>query len=218
MSPPLASLALVLALTASNEQPALRVGLGLGLDAESLVGIEREQGEGIPVSLVNLHVPIRIGGWLRLEPELGLRRRTTERLRVADVVNDSLAEGDAVLTETLLRVAFGAAWSFAPEPDVALHLGGKVGFVRSSWETTFTPDGGEPATDDDARTDTWVGLTAGGEYFLARSFSLGGEIELDHAWIGLSREEEERVEEFGGPATERLLSTNGRVVVRWYYR
>ncbi|MEO1273097.1 MAG: hypothetical protein AAFX99_33840, partial [Myxococcota bacterium] len=106
-----------------------------------------------------------------------------------------------------------ASFSFAPAKSspVVVYVGPRFGFLIDSADTTVNN-----STTEISRTDFYGGLIFGGEYFFAKTFSLGGEIRATYIVIG-----DTEVTAPGASATtastDESFVVDNRFVVRWYF-
>lgn len=150
----------LLAPTASAGARTLGFGLGLELPPVTLaedVDFDHEQ------RLVSLEVPFFAGG-LRFAPAVGYASGRESPMFLGS-------------PPKVTRLSAGAAvtWSVAPTEKLRGWAGPRGGLV---WREV---DGYDPSL------DPFVGLLGGGEYFLGPSVSLGAELRLTYASLGLGR-------------------------------
>jgi hypothetical protein len=191
---------LALALTAPAAAQSARgtaVGLGVALNPIALGDLDTD-ATMLPVGLGNFTVPIRVGSRLRLEPELGILRAHSE------ASGGGFSGGS---TATLLRYGIAAHFMMAGTDDFQPYIGPRLGFIRSS---TRQESSGSPANED-KRTDHYLGVAIGGEYWLTSRFSLGAEVQINRVGIGRDSDVPSSMD-----SSASFLSNNGVISVRFY--
>ena len=189
--------------TAQNRLPkagSARAGAGVSLSGEALTLNSALIGSNA-IGFGNVHIPILIGTQFRVEPTLGFARITNS------------PDPDTRTTNQIFNLALGAYFSFQPAKSspVVVYVGPRFGFLANSSESTANSQ-----TTEASRTDFYGGLAFGGEYFFAKTFSLGGEIRATYIVIGDT--------EITAPgassttaSTDESFVVDNRFVVRWYF-
>lgn len=138
---------------------AMRVGIGFSFDAISqmqLLGYYDEEVERLKpfYKASAVRVPIRMGEKFFIEPQLS---------------RASISDEDNTFSTTLLRVAAAPSWQVGPKASA--YAGGRVGAMATTYG-------------EDSVLDLSLGLLAGVEYWVGRSFSIGGEARLEATHLG----------------------------------
>ena len=79
------------------------------------------------------------------------------------------------------------------------YYGIDIGAILSSQSSSST---------DRSKTDFYIGPAIGGEYMFSDNFSLGGEIQVNYIKLGNFDEDSD--------ASTSLVSTRGKIILRWY--
>ncbi|PYT03955.1 MAG: hypothetical protein DMF60_16795 [Acidobacteria bacterium] len=186
---------------------AARVGLGVSIsDVGELLPAGSDQTAAIVPSVL---IPITIGDWFRVEPEVGGYRNTST---LTDVVGST--SGTQTRRFSLLHIGTGA-FGVATKERFKFYYGGRIAYLRykqssqtGSFESFTYPS-----------IPGWlVAPAVGGEYMLSDHFSLGGEVQV--RFISWSAESVPRTA--GGFSTSTIISgasisTYGALVVRFYF-
>ena len=176
-----------------------RIGFGVALNPIAVADFDSEVGV-LPIGLGNFTVPIHVGERLRLEPELGIFRVSAEA---------SATGFSSTYNQTVLRYGLGLHVFFGEDGDFKPYVGPRIGFVRHT-----TEEGSGGSTDfETKRTDSYVGIALGGEYWLASRFSLGAEVQLNRVGIG---DEEVTGQPSSGDFDSSVISNNGVIFIRFY--
>jgi hypothetical protein len=180
-----------------------RFGIGVTLAPAALVLSGGTQSSYLPIGLGNVYFPILIGRGLKLEAEVGVLHASSE---ISGSGFSSSAKG------TSLRLGMGAFKVMPLDGGATLvYVGPRVGIISTSTTTTYTtsPESTTKETD-------WVfGLAVGGEHFLGRHFSLGGELQANYVSFGQPTHEPSSGP---GPTTSQsLISSAGLLFVRAYF-
>jgi opacity protein-like surface antigen len=160
----------------------------------------------VPIGLGNFTLPLLIGPRLRIEPELGFTR-VSSRNESPDGAFSSRT------SSTLLRYGLGVGAVIIQEGGFRSHTGIRFGLSRFSQNVSVTSPFGSSETGS-KRTDSYFGVALGGEYFLARRFSLGGEFQLTR--MSLGDVEVEGLPPGSGVTDSTVWSTNGLIAVRFH--
>lgn len=176
---------------------------GIGVDVLGMGNLLNGSG-------ANIYVPILISPQFRLEPSLNFARTSEE------TTTDNTTTTDTTLG---FGVGIGAFYNWSPGRHTAVYVGPRLG-VQYSAQSNEVAAGSTTTTQDISRTNIHLGVGLGGEYFFAKAFSLGGEVQLNYVIVG-----EPTVETSGGndnnnngPETsESRIGTGSQVFVRWYF-
>lgn len=164
--------------------PGVRIGLGTGLffqtGGEALIADELQTQSSIdfvPITAISFYVPIAFSGF-KLEPELGMYNYSYS-------ITSGSAENQNV-SSTSFRIGTGIFYTHRTSAAFELYAGPRVGIVTHSqdiknFDSLSTPQNSET---NSSRTDFYVGLSVGGEYFFSEHFSLGVEAELEYLNLG----------------------------------
>jgi hypothetical protein len=144
----------------------------------------------------SFYMPIRISPGFRIEPEFGLWRYSYSR-----------DGGDRKSTYTVLSLGCGI-FPMTNKGKVNIYYGGRLGFLSIS-ESYKNKWDGHIETDDDSKTDFYIGPVIGGEYLFTDHLSLGGEVQLNYTSYGRYNEDVD--------VSESLISTKTLIFVRWYF-
>ena len=144
--------------------PLLGVGAGVSLG-------NTLSGGSISSSPVSVYVPINVAEHFRLEPSIGY-------WYIAKGLSPTVIDGNNSTGGYAVDVAVGAFYVYRPLPPFSVLGGGRVGmnFSGSSEESPLgvTTSIGEAAV--------YVNPTMGLEWAVARSFSVGGELQFALRW------------------------------------
>ncbi|MDH5467088.1 MAG: hypothetical protein OEY25_06695 [Candidatus Aminicenantes bacterium] len=154
---------------------------------------DEERNFGIGVSLSKealwledfliIYMPIDISSKFRLEPEIGFLLQS---------------ESAGIWEETSIALSVGLGiFAMKQKEKINIYYGARTGFIIDSYVIVTRR----------TRTDFYIGPALGGEYFFSNHFSLGGEIQLSYAFIGI----------FEGGANGSEMKTKPLVFVRWYF-
>jgi len=189
------------------------IGLGIGIDAvpntvTSVFGFDADGRTGM------ILVPIRVVPRIRLQPALGYWRFSQD-------IHDAVSRFEQNLTQWSAGLALHYLFPLAQK--VQTYVGSSIAFNRLS-ETAWTEFSPSPPNKRTAkRTDTVLSAIAGGEYFFAPGFSMGGEVQLQYLMAGdvaISEEPTPTPPPVPTPTPEfdaSVIQTNGQLVIRWYF-
>lgn len=127
------------------------------------------------------YVPIDISSKFRLEPEIGF-----------NLYSESFGIWDE--PSSIIYLGCGI-FAMSQKEKVNIYYGARTGLIFTSYNW------------NGSRTDFYVGPVTGGEYFLTKNFSLGGEIQVSYIFISLIRGEDRASQ----------LKTKTLIFVRWYF-
>jgi hypothetical protein len=187
----------------AQESRAGRVGIGVTVNPTTVLA---DESLGfLPLGVTNFVLPIRMSGRVTLEPEFGVFRFS----------EDETSAG-GFETETTLsnyRVGVGLLFNLADRAALIPYVGPRAGLVLTSLEESST-FGGTTTTTSQDQTGFYFGGALGAQHFFTRHFSLGGEVQLLYTTISYDETAS------GGTPPDRsqsLISTNGLVMLRWYF-
>ncbi|MGD8601407.1 MAG: outer membrane beta-barrel protein [Gemmatimonadota bacterium] len=192
----------VFASTAAAQSDRGRFGFGVRLNPIAIADIDIDASV-LPIGLGNFTVPILLGERARVEPELGILRGSSD-------ISGSGFSGSS--TVTILRYGAALHYFLAEADDFRPYVGVQFGFIR---QTSKDESSGSP-TYETKRTDNYLGIVFGGEYWFASRFSLGAEVQLNRVGMG-----DEEVTPSPGPGPSpsvdsSYISNNGVISVRFY--
>lgn len=114
-------------------------------------------------------------------------------------------------TATVYRVGAGVLFTRDAGADGRAYVGPRVGLIRMSSEQE-----GDLTDRSESRMDVLLSLVAGGEYFLAPGFSLGGEVGLE--WVHIGDTDITPTPDVDVEEDMSLLRTVTGLRVRWYLK
>jgi hypothetical protein len=193
-----AALALFASTVAAQSVDHGKVGLGVALNPIAIADMNGDLAV-LPMGLGNFTVPIWMGERVRLEPELGIIRASSE---------SSNSGFTSQSHETILRYGATMHFMLARSGNFRPYVGPRVGFVRRSthYESTGNP------SQESKRTDNYIGVTIGSEYWFTPRFSLGAEVQLNR--VGLGEEESTPQVPWSGSTSEPFRLTRSSAPVR----
>lgn len=195
----------------AQEERSVRFGVGAGIDVTdfTLMLLEDDFFTGGPG--FDIFLPVRITDVLIIEPSLA----------VATVSETTSPEGAAETTDSasIIRFGVGLAYPITLTESTRAYVGVRSGamFWSSTSEYLNAEDEGVESTET-SRTDPFVGLQVGGEYYLSPSFSLGAEVQLTYTIIG---DYESSSTEYDVDTTAddsgSTITSNALLIVRWFF-
>ena len=204
MSRTICAITMALAVSASTaaaqSDQGGRIGVGVRLNPIAVVDFDIDSSV-LPIGLGNFTLPIRLGESLRLEPELGIFRASSD-------ASGTGFTGSS--TGTLLRLGAALHYFLGQPGPFRPYVGAQAGLIRQSSKTESS---GSP-TYETKRTDNYFGLVFGGEYWLAPRFSLGAEVQINR--IGVGDEDVTPPPPSSFTVESSYISTNGVIAVRFY--
>lgn len=200
------SLAAFLALLAvpalASAQPALRMfgfGVGMGL------------ADGSTTAIV---VPLNVTPTIRVEPLLGLSMSSSTH------EPDDDAQAKREESDTNVTLGVGAFYMLRTNDAFLMYVGPRLGIMMDSSSDVSTPKTGDATEQNSSRTDIFLGLALGGEWFFNPRFSLGAEAGLSVVMLGDPTTETKMgstTSEDKDTDTGTNISTNGVFWARFYY-
>jgi hypothetical protein len=194
------ALAFLASTVAAQSGDGARVGLGVALNPIALGEFDGDLGV-LPLGLGNFTVPIRVGDRLRLEPEFGILRAHSE-------FSGSGFSGES--QQTILRYGLGVHFLRTGTDNFRTYIGPRVGFIRHS----NRQESSGSAANETKRTDHYLGVAVGGEYWFTPHFSLGAEVQVNR--VGLGDEESTNQPPPSGSFSSSFIANNGVIAVRFY--
>lgn len=180
-----------------------RFGIGVTLNPTTVLA-DANLGF-IPLGVTNFVLPIRVSSRVTLEPELGVFRFTEDVTGAAGVTSETKLSN--------FRVGAGLLFNLTDRSALVPYVGPRVGLVFSTLEERSS-FGGTTTTSTQDQTGVYFGGALGAQHFFTRHFSLGGEVQLLYTTISYDETSS------GGTPPERsqsLMTTNGLVMLRWYF-
>ena len=207
-----------------------RIGIGVSLDLGSaselqILNSPTEPTLGVPAFYAavphTFSIPMRFGHFM-IEPEIGI-------YSFSDDVNGS-EDSTGMLTSdtydysgTSIRAGVGLYYTQPVAGNLSVYVGPRAGIITNSFEIKDYPpseDGqSEPTTTlNVSRTDFFVGLNLGGEYFFSSAFSLGAEVGFEYLSLGTpTTTETPSVSGSAGGTTGDSFQTKEAIVARVYF-
>lgn len=169
------------------------IGIGVSIGKDLVVADDGELMM-LPVCFSNIHIPITVSQKLRFEPEFSIWIYSYE--------------GDNNISRkyTTYRIGLGILGIKSLE-QTKLHYGLRAGIVYNSTERT-APE--SEYNKDESKTDKYVGLAIGAEYYFSTYFSIGGEAQLNYIFLGNFDDNDDN-----GSAS--IISNRALVVIRFYF-
>lgn len=190
----------------AQESPAASAGrVGIGVTLNPTTVLADESLGFLPLGVTNFVLPIRLGSRATLEPEFGVFRFSE------DETTPGGFETETKLTN--YRIGVGLLFHLADRAALIPYVGPRVGLVLTSAEESST-FGGTTTTTTQDQTGIYFGGALGAQHFFTRHFSLGGEVQLLYTTISY-----DQTASSGTPPdrSQSLISTNGLVMLRWYF-
>ena len=175
------------------QEKETRLGVGVSLGKESL--LIDEDAILTLFDFPRFYIPIITSPQFRFEPEIGLYRY-------------SRSGDDWESSYMILSLGCGI-FPMTHKGKVYIYYGARLGLVRISYSSEYTWNG-HTESDEDSKTDFYIGPTIGGEYFFTDHLSLGGEAQLNYTFIGQFDNGDDDV-------SESLISSKTLIFVRWYF-
>jgi hypothetical protein len=165
-----------------------RIGFGVSIGKEVLAA------DGMQLTLFDFpsfYLPISLSSNFRFEPEIGYYRY-------------SGSGEDWKQSNSIISIGCGIFF-MTRKGKVDIYYGARLGFMITSYSYRYTWNGMD--SDDDSKTDFYIGPAIGGEYFFTKHLTLGGEIQLNYIFIGQWDD---------GEDSESVIRTKPLIFVRWY--
>ena len=195
------SLTSAILLFPQEEENNVQFGFGVSLSSEYSVYnfygfYEQSQSiETLPVSMANFSIIIKSNKF-RIEPNFGYYTTSQDY---------SDAGNSTERSTTNIRTGLVIAYNNTNIESMNLYYGIDIGLVLSSYSYTSNYS---DQSNDDSKSDFFIGPAVGGEYLFNRYFSLGGEINLNYISIGHY--------DYEGDYSSWAISTRGVIYLRWY--
>jgi len=170
-----------------TQEERSRIGFGVSLGKE-IIAI----GEAYTLlDFPSFYLPISLSSNFRFEPEIGY-------------VRYSGSGEDWKESNSILSIGCGIFF-MTRKGKVDIYYGARLGFMITSYSWRFTWNGMD--SDDDSKTDFYIGPAIGGEYFFTKHLTLGGEIQFNYISMGQWDD---------GEDSESVIRTKPLIFVRWY--
>ena len=199
----------------ADAQEPLRFGLGVSLDMTPIDGGGIGSGSTLEARTGNLHFPLQVSRRIRLEPMIGY---ATESDKV--VSTSSGLTSTSVSKFTIWRAGLGAFYVMRAGSAVRLYVGPRIGWRRRARRDKISSPGS--SISQDVRERDWFFSGAfGGEYYLARSFSIGGEAQMIYTGFGSQDVTLTPPPPPGSGSSVfsgHSFETAGLIVIRWFVR
>ena len=152
--------------------PAIKVGIGLAYEPSNfqIISEMTQFSQFYPISL---RIPVHAGN-IKFEPEIGIYSGNRSATFEGDTDEDGIS---------LTRVGAGIYYASTVMDQMSLHVGPRLGIQSISFTSESKMDG-ETLSTEASRSDFFVGLVLGVEYFLHPRFSMGIEGGLEYVSIG----------------------------------
>lgn len=187
----------------SRAATAGRIGIGVTVNPTTVLA---DESLGfLPLGVTNFVLPIRVSSRVTLEPEFGVFRFTEDETAAGGFENET--------TLSNYRIGFGLLFNLADRAALIPYVGPRAGVVLTSLEESST-FGGTTTTTSQDQTGFYFGGALGAQHFFTRHFSLGGDVQLLYTTISYDETAS------GGTPPDRsqsLISTNGLVMLRWFF-
>jgi hypothetical protein len=199
----LLSLLITILSFAQTEDNDMQFGFGVSLSNEYSVyifngyGEEQLQVEALPIDMANISLIIK-NNFFRFEPSFGYF--TTSR---------DHSEGGSSSENSTTNIRLGAVIALNNNniESMNLYYGIDIGLILNtnsySYNSIYSNE-----SNDQSKTDFFVGAAVGGEYMFIKYFSLGGEINLNYISFGQY--------DSGSGTSVWAMSTRGAIYLRWY--
>jgi len=160
-----------------------RIGIGVSLDLgaaastqESQIAGSNSNLSGPPIDIPLLYptvpltvlIPMRFSHF-KIEPEIGVYSYSYMVNGSKDSTGATVGSSDNI-SSTSIRIGVGLYYTQQISGNLSASIGPRVGIITNSAEVDVTPPPAElqfqkPSTESLSRSDFFVGLTVGGEYF-----------------------------------------------------
>ena len=157
-----------------------------------------------------------------IEPEVGIYSYSYTDNGSTDSTG-TLTSATEDFSATSIRIGVGLYYTQSMVGNLSAYIGPRVGIITNSIELQAfpPPEGGvnQPsATINSSRTDFFIGLTLGGEYFLSTAFSLGADVGFEYLSLGTTTATETpAVSGNLGGFTGHTFETKEAIVARVYF-
>lgn len=192
---------------AQSEESNIQFGFGVGMSRDFPILINEDlEILTLPIDFANFSFVIR-GRNFRIEPSLGYYTVSTEGTYEA-------YPGEPYHYETSMsnfRIGAVIAYNNSSFESMNFYYGIDVGVVLSSSSSSSSIPNYTNTSNDESKTDFFIGPAIGGEYMFNRYFSLGGEINVNYISVGNYSDGEDESD-----TTTWLISSRGAIYIRWY--
>jgi hypothetical protein len=191
----------------ASTQPASPVKVGFGVSIGPATVLLAGPSGSYPSEqfLSGFYLPI-VGSAFKVEPEFAI-----SRVKATEEAEDYEYE----LSYMALRLGVGL-FKISPIGQTVLYYGGRIGVILESISEDYDSDfAGDSESDDNSRTNFYVGPALGAEHFIGKNFSIGAEGQLIITVFGDYSDEDE----FASTAQTHYTAIDNRALVflRWYY-
>jgi hypothetical protein len=150
---------------------------------------------------VNIYFPARIGGNIKIEPEIGVMYVSYDYEYGGETYHGS---------ERVIRVGLGIGPIFQ-RGKLDIYYGLRFGLALASLidleRSIYSPEGTE---DEFSRTDWYLAPAFGSEYFISPHFSIGGEVRVEFTSYG-------EWDESSSMTNLYSIQNRNLFFVRWYF-
>ena len=192
---------------AQAEESNVKFGFGVGVSRDFPILINEDlEILTLPIDFANFSFVIR-GKNFRIEPNLGYYTVSTD-----GSYEDYM--GETYHYETSMsnfRIGAVIAYNNSSFESMNFYYGIDVGVILSSVSTSSNYPYSGNQSNDESKTDFFIGPAIGGEYMFNRYFSLGGEINVNYISIGNYSDGNDETD-----TTTWMISSRGAIYVRWY--
>jgi len=200
------SLLLLFVASARAQDDRVRLGLGVGFGQGLNINLGEEDLSGVtlPIDFANFTFIIN-SKMIRFEPNFGF-------FNYSQTIDVNNPYENYKREQTISNFRIGAVIAYANAvTSVNLYYGLNIGVIISS--TSADISGQE--SNDESKTDFFIGPAIGGEYMFSDNFSLGGEIQVNYISVG--QFDQEGVDpDYTVDVSESVVSTRGMIILRWY--
>lgn len=146
-----------------------RFGVGISLFEEFLSIIGSTYVSDLTGG-VNIYFPTRIGGNIKIEPEIGVMFLSYDYEHEGEIYDGS---------ERVIRIGFGIG-PIVQRGKLDIYYGLRFGLafvsLKDFGRTIYSPEGTE---EELSKTDWYIAPAIGSEYFVSPHFSVGGEVRVE---------------------------------------
>lgn len=220
----------------TTQKSDFRIGIGVALDLGSAAMTQETQLAGAntnlngppvgipllyPAAPLTFSIPMRFGHFM-IEPEIGIYSYSYDLNGSQDSTGVPTSETEDV-SGTSIRAGIGLYYTQQIAGNLSAYIGPRIGIVTNSVEFGSHPPPADTqfeksATAQLSRTDFFVGVTLGGEYFFSSGFSLGAEAGFEYLSLGNTTITETPVVSGSqGGTTGHSFQTKEAIVARVYF-
>ncbi len=205
-----------------------RAGIGVALNVGNSPDVEpsglpsNAQLVNIPVAPITVLVPMRFSNF-KIEPEVGIYNFSYNISAPKDSTGTAVDYAYA-FRSTGIQIGAGFYYTEQLAGNLSAYFGPRAGIITYSTEfDNYAPAadseyGETSSTVESSRTDFYVGVTLGGEYFFSNAFSLGADVGFEYLSLGTESNTITPVVNGTQTATTgHSLITKGAIVARVYF-